>query len=148
MVGAGFFNTSGVGDSVRAPVALLTAGLGAAWVGAYLFIIGRQGTELDAPGTVFIAAFVSVMAALALGAAAVRGRNAQRAQTMLYAAAGGFLPAGILGLASVGLLLILVGFLALVAAGPRIVPSRLGVAAGGLSAFAFAIGVALTIRVS
>jgi hypothetical protein len=89
-----------------------------------------------------------VMAALALGAAVIRNRNDRWAQAMLYAAAGGFLPAGVLGLASIGLPLILAGLLALAAAGPRLIPLPLGVAAAVLSASAFFVGVALTIRVS
>ena len=58
------------------------------------------------------------------------------------------MPAGILGLASVGLPLILVGLLALISAGPRRISQSFGVAVGALSAIAFVIGVALTIRIS
>lgn len=148
MTSARFSSARPSGGSVRGQVASGTAGLGAAWVAGYLFLIYRQGTELDTPMTVFLATFVGVMAALALGAAVIRRRNDQWAQAMLYAAAGGFVPAGILGLASVGLPLILVGLLALISAGPRRIPQRFGVAAGALSAIAFVIGVALTIRVS
>jgi hypothetical protein len=130
-------------------MAMATAWLGAAWVAGYLFIIYQQGaTELDTPMTVFLATFVGVMAALAFGAAVMQRRNDQWAQVMLYAAAGGFVPAGILGLASVGLPLILVGLLALISAGPRRIPQSFGVAAGVLSAIAFVIGVALSIRIS
>ena len=128
---------------------MTTAWLGAAWVAGYLLIIYQQGaTELDTPMAVFLATFVGVMAALAFGAAVMQHRNDQWAQAMLYAAAGGFVPAGILGLASVGLPLFLVGLLALISAGPRRIPQRFGVAAGALSAIAFVIGVALTIRIS
>ncbi len=129
-------------------MAIATAGVGAAWVAGYLFVIYREGTELDTPMTVFLATFVGVMAALVLGAAGIRDRNERWAQGMLYAAAGGFLPAGVLGLASVGLPLILGGLLALVSVGPRRIPLRFGVAAGALSAIVFVIGIALTIRVS
>jgi hypothetical protein len=129
-------------------MAIATAVLGAAWVAGYLFIIYRQGTELDTPMTVFLATFVGVMTALALGAALIGDRNEGWAQAMLYAAAGGFLPAGVLGLASIGLPLILVGLLALVSAGARSIPLRFGVAAGAMSAITFVIGVALTVRVS
>jgi hypothetical protein len=145
---ARFLNTRPIGGSVRGQMAIATAGLGAAWVAGYLFVIYRQGTELNTPMTVFLATFVGVMTALALGAAVIRDRSEGWAQAMLYAAAGGFLPAGVLGLASIGLPLILVGLLALVSAGPRRIPLRFGVAAGALSAIAFVIGVALTIRVS
>ena len=129
-------------------MAVVTAGLGAAWVAGYLFLIYRQGTELYSPMTLFLATFVGVMAALVVGAAVIRDRNDHWAQAMLYVAAGGFVPAGILGLASVGLPLLLVGLLALISAGPRRIPQRVGVAAGALSAIAFVIGAAMTIRVS
>ena len=82
------------------------------------------------------------MAALALGAAAIRRCNDQWAQAMLYSAAGGFVPAGIVGLASVGVPLVLVGLLALISAGPRRIPQGFAVAAGALSAIIFVIGVA------
>jgi hypothetical protein len=127
---------------------LATAGIGAAWVVGYLLIIQSQGTEMGTPGVVFYATFVSVMAALSLGAAVLCERDPRWAQTLLYAAVGGYLPAGVLGLASVGLPLIVAGLLALSAAGPRLVPVRLGLAAGALSAGLFLAGVAVTIRVS
>lgn len=98
--------------------------------------------------TVFLATFVGIMAALALGAAVIRYRNDQWAQAMLYASAGGFVLAGVLGLASIGLPLILVGLLAIISAGPRRITYRVGVAAVAASEIAFAVGVALTIRVS
>jgi hypothetical protein len=129
-------------------MAMATAGLGAAWVVGYLFLIYRQGTELNTPITVFLATFVGVMAALALAAAVIGDRNERIAQGMLYASAGGFVPAGVLGLASIGLPLILVGLLALISVGPRRITYRSGVVAGAVSAIVFAIGVALTIRVS
>lgn len=128
--------------------ALVTTGIGAAWIVGYLLIIQNQGTEMGSPGVVFYATFVGVMAALSLGAAVIRDRNVRSAQTFLYAAAGGYFPAGILGLASVGLPLIVAALLALTAAGPRLIPVRRGVAAGALSACAFLVGVAATIRVS
>ena len=134
--------------SVRARMALATTGVGAAWVAGYLSIIRSQGTEMGSPGVVFSATFVGVMAALSLGAAVIRDRHDRWAQAFLYAAAGGYLPAGVLGLASVGLPLIVAGLLALAAAGPRLIPARSGVAAGALSACVFLVGVALTIRVS
>ena len=129
-------------------MAIATAGLGLAWVAGYLFLIGAQGTELYAPTTAFVALFVGAMAALALGAAVIADGSDGRAQGMLYAAAGGFLSAGVLGLASIGLPLIVVGLIALTSAGPRRIPRTLAVAAGALSAAAFVIGVALTIQVS
>jgi hypothetical protein len=136
------------GASVRGRVATAAGGLGAVWVAGYLLILLRQGTELDTPMTVFIATFVGVMAALAVGAAATHRRDEQRAQAMLYAAGAGFLPAGVVGLLSIGLPLILAGLLAFAAAGPRIIPRRIAVAAGALSAGVFVVGVALNIRVS
>ena len=134
--------------SVGARMALATTGVGAATVAGYLFLIESQGTEIGSPGVVFYASFVGVMAALSLGAAVIRDRNDRWAQAFLYAATGGYFPAGILGLASVGLPLIVAGLLALAAAGPRLIPARSGVAAGALSACVFLVGVALTIRVS
>ncbi len=148
MVNEGFSITRPTDGSVRGPMAFATAWLGAAWVAGYLFLIARQGTEMDTPMTVFLATFVAVMAALAFGAAIIKDRNERGAQGMLYAATGGFLPAGVLGLASIGLPLILVGLLALVSAGSRQIPLRFVVAAHALSAIPFVIGVALTIRVS
>jgi hypothetical protein len=67
---------------------------------------------------------------------------------MLYAAGAGCLPAGVVGLASIGLPLILAGLLAFAAAGPRVIPRRFAVAAGVLSAGVFVLGVALNIRIS
>lgn len=75
---ARFLSTRPSGGSVRRRMAIATAGLGAAWVAGYLFVISRQGTELDTPMTVFLATFVGVMAALALGAAVIRDRSEGR----------------------------------------------------------------------
>ena len=144
------FSTRGQAvGSIRGRLAATTAVLGATWVAGYLFIMVEQGaTELDTPMVVFLATFVGVMASLAFIGAVIGDRDERWAQGMLYSAAGGFLPAGVIGLASVGLPLILVGLLALASAGPRRLPLRFGVAAGALSAIVFAIGVALTIRIS
>jgi hypothetical protein len=126
----------------------VTAGICAGWAAGYLLNIGSQGTELRSPGVMFYATFVGVMAALAVGAAVLHGRSPQWAQTLLYAAAGGLHAAGFLGLASIGLPLIVATLLSLTAAGSRVIPARRGLAAGLLSAGVFVVGFAATVRVS
>ena len=135
-------------QSVNPRIALATAALAGLWIVEYLVTIQSQRTELGSPDVVFPATFAGVMAALSAGAAVIRDRDIRLAQALLYAAAGGLLPAGVLGLASIGLPLIVAGLLALVAAGSRLIPLPLGVTAAVLSTSAFFVGVALTIRVS
>jgi len=128
--------------------ATATAAIGIGWVIGYLLIIRGQGTEQASAVVVFYATFICSMAALAFGAAVIHGRNPRLAQAFLYAASGGFFPAGVLGLASVGLPLIVAALLSLTAVGSHLLPRRIVAAAAGLSAGAFLIGVAATIRVS
>ena len=65
-------------------------------------------------------------------------------QVLLYGATTGYLLAGLLGLASIGLFLIVAGVLACIGAGPRRVPVGVVAAVVAVSASALIIGMALT----
>jgi len=84
------------------------------------------------------------MSALSLAGSIRRGRDDRFAQLVLYDASAGYLLAGFVGLASVGLPLILAGILAGVAVGPRRVSARLAATAVLMSAASFILGFALT----
>ena len=123
--------------------ALAAAGLGAAVDVAYVLLVRSQGTEI-ASRVVFFAAFIGVMAALSLAGAAIGKQDERFAQALLYGATAGYLLAGVPGLASIGLPLILAGLLALVAAGPRRLPVWVVATVVAVPMSLFIIGLALT----
>ncbi len=124
--------------------ALAAAVLGAAVDVGYVLVVRSQGTEI-ASRVVFFAAFIGVMAALSLAGAAAGGLNERFfAQASLYGATAGYLLAGVVGLASIGLPLVLAGLLALVAAGPRRLPVVVVATVAAVPLSAFLIGLALT----
>ena len=95
----------------RAAVAAF--GVGAAVDVVYVLLVLGQGTELG-PREVFFAAFLGVMAAFALAGAAMGTLDERFGQVLLYGATTGYLLAGLLGLASIGLFLIVAGLLAFI----------------------------------
>ena len=123
--------------------ALAAAVLGAAVDVGYVLVVRSQGTEI-ASRVVFFAAFIGVMAALSLAGAAAGGLNERFSQASLYGATAGYLLAGVVGLASIGLPLVLAGLLALVAAGPRRLPVVVVATVAAVLLSAFLLGLALT----
>lgn len=84
----------------------------------YLLLIADQGADF-APRVVFLATFLAVMSALSFGGAVAASHDEVVAQSFLIAGATGLLEVGALAIASIGILLVLAGFLAFVAAGTR-----------------------------
>ena len=123
--------------------AVAAAGVGVVVEGGYVLQVRAQGTEIGSGG-LFLVAFVGVMAALSLGSAAVGKQHELVAQALLYGATSGYLVAGLVGLASIGLFLIVAGLLALIAAGPRRVSTGVVATVVAISASVFLIGMALT----
>lgn len=123
--------------------AIVAAAFGGAVDVGYLLLVRGQGSDF-APRVVFYAAFVAVMAALSLAGGLVGGSNETRAQALLWSATTGYLLAGGLGLASIGLPLVLAGLFALVAARQRRLSAALVATVAALTASVFFVGIALT----
>ena len=117
--------------------------VGAAVDVVYVLLVLGQGTELG-PREVFFAAFLGVMAAFALAGAAMGTLDERFGQVLLYGATTGYLLAGLLGLASIGLFLIVAGLLACIGAGPRRVPVGVVAVVVAILAAALNVGMALT----
>lgn len=118
------------------------AAIGAVWDLGYLFIVSGPGIEPE-PNVAFYAGFVGVMSALSV-ASTLPTVDARFAQASRYAAASGFVLAGAMAAASIGLPLVVAGLLALAAADPRVISVRAGASAAALAATAFVAGVAIT----
>lgn len=135
----------GVLGGVVGGLSLLSfAGIFAVALIAILGGIAVRPRPFGAAGVVFFAAFIGVMAALSLAGAAIGKQDERFAQALLYGATAGYLLAGVVGLASIGLPLVLAGLLALVAAGPRRLPVVVVATVAAVPLSAFLIGLALT----
>lgn len=124
-------------------VAVAATVIGAAVDIGYVFLIRSQGPSIG-PRVAFFACFLAAMSGLALAGALLSGRNGGRAQALLYGAATGFILAGVVGLASIGLFILLPGLLAFAAAGPRQLSIWRIATTGAAVAFTLVIGLALT----
>lgn len=122
---------------------LAAAGVGAAVDVGYVLLVQSQGSEIGSR-VVFFAAFLAVVSALSLAGAAVGKQDERAAQALLYGATTGYLSAGVVGLASTGLPLILAGLLAFVAAGPRRLPVGVVATVAAVPLSVFIIGLVLT----
>lgn len=92
---------------------LLAAAIGFAAVIAYIAIIVNQDTDSrDYPFVGFVTLYFAVLSAAALASVSATGR---RCVTMRSAATAGFLFWGLIAAASIGLLLLIAGLVALVA---------------------------------
>lgn len=98
--------------------AIAAAGIGASVDAGYLLTVNSQGADF-APRVLFFAIFIAVLAGLSLAGAVVGSHRGPVAQALLCAATTGYLEAGGLALASIGIFLVLAGLLAFVAVGPR-----------------------------
>lgn len=123
--------------------AIAAFGIGAAVDVAYVLLVLGRGAELG-PREMFFAALLGVMAAFAIAGAAMGTLDERLGQVLLYGATTGYLLAGLLGLASIGLFLIVAGLLAFIGAGPRRVPVGVVAAVVAMSASALIIGIELT----
>ncbi|MGE0228466.1 MAG: hypothetical protein AB7I38_06545 [Dehalococcoidia bacterium] len=92
---------------------LLAAAIGFATVVAYVAIIINQDTERsDYPFAAFVTLYFAVLSVAALASATATGR---RSVALRSAATAGFLFWGLIAAASIGLLLLIAGLIALVA---------------------------------
>lgn len=119
--------------------AVVAAGLGAAVDLGYIVL--TNGIQ-PGSGSLFYAVFIGTMAAITLVGAAP-ALDERLAQPFLYAATSGYLVAGIVGLASIGLFLIIAALLAYIAAGPRQASQGVAAAAMAIPVVAFVVWTAL-----
>ena len=136
---------TGVGQSARksAAAALLAVAIGAALDVGYVLIVRSQGYPVDSR-VVFYVAFVAVVSAVTLVGAVVVTLDRRLAQPLLYGAATGYFLTGALGIASVGMPLIVAGVVSIITVGRRRASFVVITVAATIPAATFLIGLMLT----